>query len=120
MILMTISAVFCWAVWVFVIFMIDPATAGILGFGFFYLSLFLSLAGTMSVFGLLFRMKFGKEEPVFRTVTVSFRQATMLGLLVIGGLILKSVKLLAWWNIVLLVLAVLILESFFISYQRRK
>lgn len=120
LILMTISAVFCWAIWVFVLFMIDPTTAGLLGFGFFYLSLFLSLAGTMSVLGLLFRKKFGKEEAVFRTVTTSFRQATLLSLLVIGALFLKSKSLLAWWNIVLLVLALTILEFFFISYQKRK
>lgn len=120
LILMTISAVFCWAIWVFVLFMIDPTTAGLLGFAFFYLSLFLALAGTMSVLGLLFRMKFGKEEAVFRTVTTSFRQATLLALLLIGGLFLKSKNLLAWWNIVLLVLALAILEFFFISYQKRK
>jgi len=120
LILMTISAVFCWLIWVFVLYLIDPTSAGILGFTFFYLSLFLSLAGTMSVLGLIFRMKFGKEEAVFRTVTTSFRQATMLGFLVIGGLFLKSKNLLAWWNIILLVLALTVLEFFFMSSQKRK
>jgi hypothetical protein len=120
LILMSISAVFCWAIWIFVLFMIDPTTAGILGFVFFYLSLFLSLVGTMSVLGLLLRKKFGKEEAVFRTVTTSFRQATLLSLLLIGALFLKSKSLLAWWNIVLLVLALTVLEFFFISYQKRK
>lgn len=120
LILMSLSAVFCWIIWVFVLFLIDPTATDILGFVFFYLSLFLSLAGTLSVVGLIFRMKFGREEAVFKTVTTSFRQATMLSCLIIGSLFLKSKSLLAWWNIVLLVLALTILEFFFMSYQNQK
>jgi hypothetical protein len=40
--------------------------------------------------------------------------------LVIGGLFLKSKNLLAWWNIILLVLALTVLEFFFMSSQKRK
>jgi hypothetical protein len=120
LILMTISAIFCWVIWVSVLYLIDPTQAGFLGFTFFYLSLFLSVVGTMSVMGLILRMKFGKEELVFRTVTVSFRQATLLGLLVIGGLILKSQRILTWWNILFLVLALIVIEFFFISYAKKR
>lgn len=120
LILMTISAIFCWIIWGFVLYSVDPTTAGILGFVFFYFSLFLALAGTLAVLGLLLRMKFGKEELVFKTVTTSFRQATLLGLLVIGGLILKSQKLLTWWNIIFLVLALIVIEFFFISYEKKR
>ena len=120
LILMTISAIFCWVIWVSVLYLIDPTQAGFLGFTFFYLSLFLSVVGTMSVMGLILRMKFGKEELVFRTVTVSFRQATLLGLLVIGGLILKSQRILTWWNILFLVLALTVIEFFFISYAKKR
>lgn len=120
LILMTISAVFCWAIWVSVLYLIDPTEAGFLGFAFFYLSLFLALAGTLSVLGLLLRMKFGKEGPIFKTVTISFRQATLLGLLVIGGLILKSQRILTWWNMIFLILAVVVLEFFFMSYNKKK
>jgi hypothetical protein len=116
---MSISAVFCWIVWASVLYLIDPTSAGILGFVFFYLSLFLSLAGTLSVLGLLLRMKFGKKEAVFKTVTTSFRQATMLGLLVIGSLFLKSKNLLTWWNIVFLILALIVLEFFFITFKKK-
>ncbi|MFZ5364562.1 MAG: hypothetical protein ACOZAG_03725 [Patescibacteria group bacterium] len=120
LILMTISAIFCWIIWGFVLYSVDPTTAGVLGFIFFYLSLFLSLVGTLSVLGLLLRMKFGNEELVFKTVTVSFRQATLLGLIVIGGLILKSQKILTWWNIIFLVLALVIIEFFYISYDKKR
>lgn len=119
LILMSISAIFCWIIWASVLYLIDPTTAGILGFVFFYLSLFLSLAGTLSVLGLLLRMKLSKEEAVFKTVTTSFRQATMLGLLVIGSLFLKSKNLLTWWNIVFLILALIVLEFFFITFKKK-
>ncbi len=119
LILMSITAVFCWMVWVSVLYLIDPNAAGILGFIFFYLSFFLALAGTLSVLGLLLRMKFGKEEAVFKTVITSFRQAMMLSFLVIGSLFLKSKNLLTWWNIIFLILGLTILEFFFISYKKR-
>ena len=120
MVLMTISAIFCWVIWVSVLYLIDPTQAGFLGFTFFYLSLFLSIVGTMSVLGLILRMKLGKEELVFKTVTTSFRQATLLGLLVIGGLILKSQRILTWWNILFLLLALIVIEFFFISYAKKR
>lgn len=119
LILMSITAVFCWAIWVSVLYLIDPGVAGILGFVFFYLSLFLALAGTLSVLGLILRMKFGKEEAVFKTVNTSFRQAMMLSFLIIGSLFLKSKNLLTWWNIVFLILALTVIEFFFISYKKR-
>ncbi|MFA5413817.1 MAG: hypothetical protein WC348_04785 [Patescibacteria group bacterium] len=120
LVLMTISAIFCWVIWVSVLYLIDPTQAGFLGFTFFYLSLFLSIVGTMSVLGLILRMKLGKEELVFKTVTTSFRQATLLGLLVIGGLILKSQRILTWWNILFLLLALIVIEFFFISYAKKR
>ena len=120
LVLMTISTIFCWVIWVSVLYLIDPTTAGILGFIFFYLSFFLALAGTLSVLGLLLRMKFGKEEAVFKTVTTSFRQATMLGLLVVGALFLKSKDILTWWNTLFLVMAIVVSELFFVSYHKTK
>lgn len=119
LILMTISAIFCWGIWGFVLYSVDPTAAGILGIIFFYFSLFLSLMGTLAVLGLLLRMKFDKEGLVFKTVTISFRQATLLGFLVIGSLILKSQGILTWWNIIFLVLALTVLEFFFMSYKKR-
>jgi len=120
LILMTLTAIFCWMIWFSVLYLIDPGVAGILGFIFFYLSLFLALAGTLSVLGLLLRMKFGKEEAVFKTVITSFRQAMMLSLLLISSLFLKSKNLLTWWNVIFLVLAVVVLEFFFMSYNKKR
>jgi hypothetical protein len=120
LILMTLTAIFCWMIWFSVLYLIDPSVAGILGFIFFYLSLFLALAGTLSVLGLLLRMKFGKEEAVFKTVITSFRQAMMLSLLLISSLFLKSKNLLTWWNVIFLVLAVVVLEFFFMSYNKKR
>lgn len=119
LILMSASAIFCWLIWILTLFYIDPTSAGILGLVFFYLSLFLALAGSLSVLGLISRAKFGKEEPIFKTVATSFRQAAMLGLLVVASLILKSKDILTWWNMVFLILAVTVLEFFFISYKRK-
>jgi len=119
LILMSVSAVFCWVIWVLALYLIDPTEAKILGFTFFYLSLFLAITSSLSVLGLLIRMKLGREELIFKIVTTSFRQAMMVSLLLVGSLFLKSKDLLTWWNIVFLILALTILELFFISYKKQ-
>ncbi|OGF33756.1 hypothetical protein A2316_03330 [Candidatus Falkowbacteria bacterium RIFOXYB2_FULL_38_15] len=116
--LMSFGAILCWVLWFLVLFFVDPGEAGIFDFIFFYLSLFLASVGSLSVLGLALRMKFSKDEVVFRAVTISFRQAAMLSFLVIGSLLLQSKNLLNWWNIIFLVLAVVIFEFFFITYGR--
>ena len=118
--LMSLGAILCWAIWLSVLFFIDPGGAGLLGFIFFYLSLFLAFVGTLSVLGLALRMRFGNSnEAIFRVVTVSFRQAAMLSLLFAGSLFLQGRGLLDWWNIIFLVLAIIILEFFFVSYSKK-
>jgi hypothetical protein len=119
LILMSICTLFCWLAWVLVINYIDPTETGVLGFVFFYSSLFLAVLGTMSVFGFAFRMKIFKDELVYKQVGTAFRQAVMFGVLVVGSLFLQSKSLLTWWNIILFVLALTVLEFFFISYKKR-
>lgn len=119
LILMSISTFFCWIIWVLALYLIDPTATGFLGFAFFYLSLFLAMTGSLAVLSFLVRMKFNKDELIFKNVTTSFRQAIMLSFLVIGSLFLKSKNLLTWWNIIFLILALTVLEFFFISYKKR-
>lgn len=119
LILMSVCTLFCWLALVLVINYIDPTETNLLGFLFFYLSLFLACLGTMSVLGFAVRMKFLKDEIVYKQVGTAFRQAVMFSFLVTGSLFLQSKSLLTWWNILLFILALTILEFFFISYKKR-
>lgn len=114
-----ISTAFCWVAFLLVIFRIDPIEAGALGFIFFYFSLALSLVGTLSLIGLLVRRILYPDELMFRQVAISFRQAVFFAILIIGALFLQSQRLLTWWNIIILIAALSILEFLFISFKKR-
>ena len=46
----------------------------------------------------------------------SFRQSIWLALMIVIGLYLQSQKLVAWWNLLILILLMILLEFYFI-YQ---
>lgn len=111
-----LGSLMAWATWVLVIFTVNPFESGVLGFFMFYVALAVALVGTLSLIGFGVRMLIYKHEAVvLREVTTAFRQACLLALVLIGSLLLQSQSLLAWWNVLLFVLLVSILELFFLS-----
>ncbi len=94
----------------------DPADARAVVLGIFYTALFLALTGTFSLAGFGLRMGLLKQQYfVSRQVLVAFRQALLLSLLLVIALMLQSKGILTWWNALLILGAVTLLESFFIS-----
>ncbi len=114
---MALGALISWGAWYLVLRTTDPLESGFLGFLFFYLTLFFALVGTFSVIGFFIRKLALKDELAFRHVVVSFRQAILFSILITGSLILQSLSLLTWWNIILFILALTVLEFFFISFK---
>ncbi|HSR88975.1 MAG TPA: hypothetical protein VLK22_01055 [Candidatus Udaeobacter sp.] len=119
LILMSIGALICWLAWLFVLGNIDPQQSGFFGFIFFYTSLFLALAGTFSVIGFLIKKIILKSDQiVFHHVKSTFRQGMLAAGAIISGLILLQMKLLAWWNGILLILLFVAIEG--IIFTNRK
>lgn len=118
LILMGISTIFCWLAWIFVLYFINPDDAGIAGFIFFYLSLFLALTGTLAILGLLLRITFKKDTLIFKQVNISSRQAVFYSMVVIIALILQSNSLLTWWNGLILIGTFTVFEFFFMSFKK--
>lgn len=119
-ILMLAATILCWVAWFLVVVYLDPDTAGWLGFGFFYLALFLSLVGSFALLGLGFRLYILRNELIFEQVSVSFRQALSFGALVIASLFLESKDLFTWWNELLLVLVLTFIEFAILILKRRE
>ena len=117
--LMLLTTVACYLALFAVIYYFDPQNGGPIALTFFYASLFLSLLGTFSLIGLIVRIIFTSSQLVFKKVVVSFRQGIWFSLLVITSLFLQSVNLLGWKNIAFLILALAILELFFMSYKSK-
>jgi len=116
---MGFGTVLAGATFFLVLFRVDPATAGALGFSLFYLSLGLTLCGAVSIVGFLVRVLMHREEMLSRLVGLSFRQAVLLAALAVGGLALHARDLLSWWNSILLVVVATIIEFIFLSLERK-
>jgi len=118
MLVVILATIFCWAIWGMVIFQVDPSTSDLPGFFLFYFSLFFSLLGTAFLVSFGVRKAFNKLDMDYKLVGVSFRQSCFFALTGIGVLFLQSKDLLTWWNILLLIVGLGILELFFLSYRK--
>src|SRR5688572_19215662 len=114
---MILATALCWIGWWSVVRVIDPAEGGLLGFFLFYAALCLALIGTFSVAGLAFRALTRRHEPVSRHAATSFRQSVLLTCLMAGSLMLQSRSLLTWWNLLLFIATMTVLEFFLISFR---
>lgn len=116
--LMLICTLICWGIWVLSLFLINPEKAGLLGFALFYFSLFLAILGTAAIVGFLIRARLGKT-PIFSQVAIAFRQGIWLAAIIVLLLLLKGLNLFRWWNFVLFVLIVVIIEILIWTGRKR-
>lgn len=114
-----ISTAIAWAIWVFLISSVDPVYATLFEFSMFYLSLLVAITGTVSGVAVVMRVKFKPETILFRHVVTSFRQALLIGVLVITSLIFLSNGLLTIWSSVILILILSLIEWYIQSINRR-
>ena len=118
-IIMFLSSVLCWIAWWVVVLNIDPFQDTGVGFSFFYASLFLALLGTISIFSFLLRKFLSKMDlPMFRYVGKSFRDSLFISVLLIVLLYLQGINYLRWWNMGVLVGAILIYLIFVWSTKK--
>ncbi len=113
--LILFSTILCGSALTIIIFSINPNEASVLIFAFFYLSLFLSLAGVITIINSIIRKFFIKNKILFRQIIISFRQAVLFALLITISMALQSQGILDWWNMLLLIAALSTIELFAIS-----
>jgi hypothetical protein len=118
LLIMALATAVCWLAWLAVLFQVDPTESGPFGLGLFYLCLFLALAGTFFLLSFTWRKIFSKFSLEYKIVGTSFRQSFFFALIVVGLFFLQSQNMLTWWNWILLILAVSIVEFFFLSSRK--
>lgn len=91
---------------------IDPFNAGATGHLYFYLTLFLTTVGIVTLSTLVLKQRFfpGIYAELFR---VSLRQATLIGILITGLVFLEAQNILYWWVGLTLGLFLIAIEAFF-------
>ena len=101
--------------WVLVIFHTDPETGGVSAKFIFYFTLFLLLSGVFILMLSFLRRKFGKNGVVLSDLGMSFREGMLLSLLVVILLVLQSLRFLAWWDGLLAVAGIFLIELYFLT-----
>ena len=101
--------------WILVLLYIDPVSSGYMGLILFYTTLFLGLAGFFTLLSFSLKRWIGNNEVIFAYVASSFRQGFFLAVIVIGLLIMQGARILNWWDALLFVGAIALLELYFIS-----
>jgi len=119
LIFMGTTTAFLWGIFLFVINLINPETTNLLGFVLFYLSLFLALSGTTALIGFFVRFKIMRKDLAVRAVKTAFRQSFLFSFLVAAILFLLSQKLFSWFNLILLVVILSIIEFLLISSKQK-
>lgn len=99
-----------------VIFYLDPAKIGLPSVAIGYLLIILFLTGMLSLFLFWLRRKsISGEADQGELLGVSMRQAVIISLAVAIGLILQQFRVLAWWNMLLIVSGAFLLELYFLT-----
>lgn len=94
---------------------IDPAASGVAGKALFYLVLFFFLSGFFNILLLGARRAFLGNEMVFHGISLSLRQGILLSVLAVALLILQSQRVLFWWDGLLVLAGIFLIELYFLS-----
>ena len=104
-----ITAMLGWASWLVVINNISPFISGYLALVLFYASLFIALTGTFSILNYYLRITINKGKNYFRHLNTALRQGSLLSMMVCVGLAFQRLRVLTWWDALLLLIIVLLI-----------
>lgn len=95
----------------------EGANAGILIL--LFLSLFLALCGLFGLLGFFIRRRRSADDLVTSLLTVSFREGTLLSLLLVGFLIMNAYQVFYWWTALIFLIITVAIEMAFL-YQEKE
>ncbi|OGZ40689.1 MAG: hypothetical protein A3B04_00630 [Candidatus Portnoybacteria bacterium RIFCSPLOWO2_02_FULL_39_11] len=84
-----------------------------------FLSLFLALCGIFGLLGYHLRRRRAGSEMAINLLTISFREGTLLGLLLVGFLIMKVYLVFYWWTALIFLILMVAIEMAFL-YQEKE
>jgi hypothetical protein len=106
-----------WGSWIVVILKLSPFTSAGLALGLFYSSLFVALTGTLSLINYWIRVHFTPAVPEGQPLNTALRQGMLLSFMVCIALAFQRLKVLTWWDGILLLAVVLLVEFYFMSRE---
>lgn len=83
-------------------------------------SIFFTLTCLISLVGFFIRTKLSNNEVVFDAFKTSLRQGVLVGFYALGVLGLAAIRLLTWWDALLLALSLILFEIYFNGSKETK
>ncbi|MBU1448912.1 MAG: hypothetical protein ABIK13_04055 [Patescibacteria group bacterium] len=121
MALMSAATLMAIGAWTFVVWSTNPQEAPVIGFVMFYMTLFLSLVGLLTLGGVGYRVLIlGRRDLVSREVRVSFRHAIFLASIAVVALAGSAAGWLRWWMFLLLLIVVSVVEYVFLVKEEAR
>jgi hypothetical protein len=103
-----------------VVIALDPEVAGGVGKGLFFISLFAFLTGILTLFVTgVYRKALG-DVGAAHNLGSAFRQAFLIALFALGIVFFRYAEILVWWDALLILVAVLIIEFSFRRLSQTK
>ena len=109
------ASLMCWISFVLVLYQMSPFSQPFLALGLFYASLFVALSGTFSMVFYGLRRWANKNEIHNRHLNASIRQGILVSVMLVVGLGFQRLKILTWWDGLLLLGIVLMIEFWFMN-----
>ena len=113
-----LGAAAAWTAWGMVLTQYHPETSGQSAFVYFFVSMFLALFGTIYLFGYLLQVRLIGRLTVLQSARVCTRQALLFATLLTVSLALQGWRLLTWYNALLIVALLTLIELLSITRER--
>lgn len=115
---MLLATILAWLGFFIIINSFDPYQGTLTVFLMFYFTLFLSVLGSLSLLGFWLRTLWNRKRGIARLMVMdSFRQAVIFSTVLLVALFLQSLRLLTWWNTLLLIILATTIEFVFLVFR---
>lgn len=112
-----IAAIFGWASWGVVVNKLSPYISPVPALVLFYLSVFIAMTATFTLFGYYLRVWLNKHEVYSQHINIALRQGVLLSVIMCTGLVFQRLRVLTWWDGLLLVLIIILIEFYFMARE---
>lgn len=107
-----------WVAWVIILMTVNPYEAGIVGLLFFFITLFLSCVGTLSLLGIAYRVGIRRRNVMLsREVRIAFRHALLVSAVAMLALWFSSQQYFRWYSILAVLVIAGLIEYVFLILE---
>lgn len=101
-----------------ILWFFSPENIGGLILVLFFLSFFMALCGFFGLLAFYFRHRRHKDKPSIYFLGISFREGTLLSILLVGFLAMLFFQIFYWWTALIFLIIIVAIETTFLYNER--